>query len=213
MKIKNKTKWLVYTALMTALTAVATMFVSIPSTGGGHTNLSDAIIFMTAVLMDPIAAMIAGGLGTFLADWITYPTTMFFSLAFHGVEGLVVGLLIRFIPRGKGKVQYVLDAVYMVIGGILMIVGYYFAKAYAYGTPITALESLWRNMIQVAVSIAVAYLLLYPLKLTRLVNKDDLYDKIKVSPTIPTDTEESTAEKADTTEALAEPSKEENPEQ
>lgn len=197
MKIKNKTKWLVYTALMTALTAVATMFVSIPSTGGGHTNLSDAIIFMTAVLMDPIAAMIAGGLGTFLADWITYPTTMFFSLAFHGVEGLVVGLLIRFIPRGKGKAQYALDAVYMVIGGILMIVGYYFAKAYAYGTPITALESLWRNMIQVAVSIAVAYLLLYPLKLTRLVNKDELYGKIKVSPT-------AAKEAAAATEALTE---------
>ena len=112
--------------------------------------------------------------------------------------------MIRFIPRGKGKVQYVLDAVYMVVGGILMIIGFYFAKAYVYGNPISALESLWRNMIQVAVSIAVAYLLLYPLKLTRLVNKDDMYDKIKVSPTIPTNTEESTAEKADTTEALAE---------
>lgn len=181
MKIKNKTKWLVYTALMTAITAVATMIVQIPSIGGGYTNLSDSIIFMTAVLMDPFAAMIAGGIGTFLADLIVYPTTMLFSLAFHGIEGLVVGLLIRLIPRKEGKVQYVLDGVYMLIGGILMIIGFYFAKRFVYGgsdpvaASVAALTSLWRNFIQVAVSIAVTFLLLYPLKLKNIIDRSDLY--------------------------------------
>ena len=64
MKIKNKTKWIVYTALMTALTAVATIIVQVPSVGGGYTNLSDSMIFMTAVLMDPVAAMIATGVAS-----------------------------------------------------------------------------------------------------------------------------------------------------
>ena len=188
MKIKNKTKWLVYTALMTALTAVATMVVSIPSTGGGRTNLSDAIIFMAAMLMDPVAAMVAGGMGTFLADLILGSShTMFFSLAIHGVEGLVVGLLMH-LPRKESKVQYVLDAVYMLIGGILMVAGYYFAKAFVYGTPVTALESLWRNSIQAITSIVVAFLLVYPLKLKRLVDRSELYGEITERPTNSTST-------------------------
>ena len=187
LKIKNKTKWLVYTALMTALTAVATMFISIPSTGGGHTNLSDAIIFMTAVLMDPVAAMIAGGIGTFLADAITYPTTMLFSLAFHGIEGLAVGLLIRFcIPKKGNKVAITLQCVYMFVAGLIMIVGFFAAKSLGWygnaGDPVaqlaSAIESLWRNLLQVIISIVVAHMLLYPLKLTRLVDKNELYGKL-----------------------------------
>ncbi|MCH5164400.1 MAG: ECF transporter S component [Clostridiales bacterium] len=175
-KIKNKTKWLVYTALMTAITAVAAMVVAIPSTDSGYTNLSDAIIFMTAVMMDPIAALIAGGFGTFLADLILGSShTMFFSLAIHGIEGLVVGLLIRLIPRKESKLQYFLDSVYMLIGGVIMVVGYYLAKAFIYGTPATALVSMVRNIIQAASSIVVANLLLYPLKIKRLVNRTDLY--------------------------------------
>ena len=191
MKIKNKTKWLVYTALMTALTAVATMFVSIPSTGGGHTNLSDAIIFMTAVMLDPVAAMIAGGIGTFLADLITYPATMLFSLAFHGIEGLIVGLLIRFcVPKKDNKITIIMHCVYMFIGGLFMIGGFFMAKSLGwygnYGDStaalLSAIDSLWRNLLQVVISIVVAHLLLYPLKLRRLVDRNELYGT-KAEPT------------------------------
>lgn len=185
MKIKNPTLWIAYTAVMTALTAVAAIVISIPSLEGGHTNLSDAIIFITAVLFDPIAAMIAGGLGTFLADLLLYPTTMLFSLLFHGVEGLVVGLLISFCSPKNGKLQYVLNGVYMLIGGLLMMIGFYFAKAYSYGSPETALISLWRNALQVVISIAASYLLLYPLKLRKLINRSALYTPFKSSADVP----------------------------
>lgn len=182
-KIKNPTLWISYTALMTALTAVATLVISVPSLSGGHTNLSDAVIFITAVLLDPLAAFIAGGLGTFIADLLVYPTTMVFSLIFHGVEGLVVGILIAFCSPKSGKTRYILNAIYMLIGGIIMITGFYFAKAFYYGNPETALISLWRNVLQVVISIAVSYLLLYPLKLEKLINRDKLYAPFKSSET------------------------------
>ncbi len=184
MKIKNKTKWLVYTALMTALTAVATIVIQVPSVGGGYTNLSDSIIFLTAVMMDPVAAMIAGGIGTMLADLYLYPATMFFSLAFHGAEGLIVGLLIRFcLPKKKGKTTIAIECVYMLIGGLVMMGGYFMAKSLGwYGTKgdttaqlASAFTSLWRNSLQVVISIVAAYLLLYPLRLKRLVNRYELY--------------------------------------
>lgn len=179
MKIKNKTKWLVYTALMTALTAVATIVVRVPSLDNGATNLSDAIIFMTAILMDPIAAMLAGGIGAFLGDLLAGgSTTMLYSFAIHGVEGLVVGLLMKLLPRKEGKAQYALEVVYMLIGGIIMVTGYFFAKAFGYGTLESAIPSLWRNMIQAATSIVVAMLLVYPLKLKRLVDRSELYGEI-----------------------------------
>ncbi len=184
MKIKNKTRWLVYTALMTALTAVATIVIQIPSVGGGYTNLSDSIIFLTAAIMDPIAAMIAGGIGTMLADLYLYPATMLFSLAFHGLEGLIVGLLIRFcLPKKSGKATIAIEAAYMLIGGLVMMGGYFMAKALGWygnsGDPTaqlaSALMSLWRNSLQVIISIVVANLLIYPLKLKRLINRNDLY--------------------------------------
>ncbi len=175
MKIRNKTKWLAYTALFTALTAVAAIVVQIPSIDGGYTNLSDAIIFMTAMLMDPVSALIAGGLGTFLADLIVYPPTMLWSLLFHGAEGLIVGILIRFCSPKKGKISIAIDSAYMLVGGLIMMTGYFFAKAYVYGTLASALISLWRNAIQVGISIVVANLLVHPLKLARLVDRNDIY--------------------------------------
>lgn len=174
-KVKNKVKWIVYTALFTALTAVAAMVVQVPSVGGGYTNLCDAIIFIAAALMDPIAAMIAGGLGALLADLLVYPATMAFSLAAHGAEGLIAGLMLSLIPRGKGKIQHVLDAAYMLVSGLVMMTVYYFTKAYVYGTPATALISLWRNAIQVALSLVAAYLLMYGLKIKKLFSSAGIY--------------------------------------
>lgn len=188
MKIKNKTKWLVYTALMTALTAVATIVIQIPSVGGGYTNLSDSIIFLTAVMMDPVAAMIAGGIGTMLADLYLYPATMFFSLAFHGLEGLIVGLLIRLcMPKKNGKFSVCFECLYMLIGGLVMMGGYFMAKSLGwYGNTgdataqlASAFTSLWRNSLQVVISIVIAYCLLYPLRLKRLVNRSELYGEIE----------------------------------
>lgn len=174
-KVKNKVKWIVYTALFTALTAVAAMVIQVPSVGGGYTNLCDAIIFIAAALMDPIAAMIAGGLGALLADLLVYPATMAFSLAAHGAEGLIAGLMLSLIPRGKGKIQHVLDAAYMLVSGLVMMTVYYFTKAYVYGTPATALISLWRNAIQVALSLVAAYLLMYGLKIKKLFPSAGIY--------------------------------------
>ncbi len=194
MKIRNKTKWLVYTALMTALTAVATIVIQIPSVGGGYTNLSDTVIFMTAVIMDPIAAMIAGGIGTMLADLYLYPATMLFSLLFHGAEGLVAGLLIRFcLPKKNNKATIAVQCLYMVIGGLIMMGGYFMAKSLGwYGTKgdataqlASALTSLWRNSLQVVISVVVAYLLLYPLGLKRLTDKTELYGNKKSDTSAP----------------------------
>ena len=40
---------------------------------GGHFYLNDIIICTAAILMDPLAAFMVGGVGAFLGDMIFYP--------------------------------------------------------------------------------------------------------------------------------------------
>ncbi len=160
------TKRIAYAGVLTALCTVCTMFISIPSLFGGHTNLSDMVIYIAAALLDPVSALVVGGIGTFLADLISYPVTAVFSLVFHGLEGLVAGLLVR-VFKDNG----LFNGLAFLIGGIIMIVGFFFAKAFYYGTLPSALESLWRNILQVVISIVLALTILYPLKLKELAKK------------------------------------------
>lgn len=160
------TKRIAYAGVLTALCSVCTMFISIPSLFGGHTNLSDMVIFLAAALLDPVSALVVGGIGTLLADLISYPVTAVFSLVFHGLEGLVSGLLIKAF-RDNG----LFNALAFFVGGAIMITGFFFAKAFYYGTLPTALESLWRNVLQVVISMILALTLLYPLKLKELAKK------------------------------------------
>lgn len=60
---------IVLTALFAALICVATMLVQIPIPAtGGYANLGDGVILICAFLMHPLYAVIAAGLGSFLAD-------------------------------------------------------------------------------------------------------------------------------------------------
>ena len=45
---RNLTLKITFSAVAAALTFVATVFIQVPSVDGGYTNLSDAIIFLTA---------------------------------------------------------------------------------------------------------------------------------------------------------------------
>lgn len=76
---KRTTLWLCVTALFMALNVVMSSFgVPVP---GGHLYMNDIIICTAAILLDPLAAFMVGGVGAFLGDLFFYPTPMFVSLA------------------------------------------------------------------------------------------------------------------------------------
>lgn len=169
-QIVMSTKTIAYTAVMTALVTVATMFLSI-KTGESNTNLGDTMIFLSAMLFSPITSTIAGGLGSFLADLLTWPATMWFTLVIKGLEGLICGLICHFAKKivkdnpKKVVIQYVLFFVGMIVAAAWMVFGYYIAKAFMYGTKESALVSLPKNCVQGSVSVALAtvlYAVLYP---------------------------------------------------
>lgn len=166
---KSATKKIVYCALMTALVTVATVTLGF-RTGDFFFNCGDAVIFVTAVLLGPVPATVAGALGSFFADLAVYPATMFFTLVIKGSEGLLCGVLVSFFRRfERGRAAPVLlSAVAMTAGGALMMTGYYICNSFIYGTPVSALAALPADAVQAAASVVLATVVLYGMGLVKL---------------------------------------------
>lgn len=123
--------WLTMTALFMAMVVVLSMSaLSIP-VPGGHLYFNDVVIDTAAMLMDPLSAAIAGGVGAFLGDMLFYPAPMFVSLITHGLQALVISLLCRKL-RMK---QPAACAIAVLAGAVIMVVGYTLGRAFVYSTP------------------------------------------------------------------------------
>lgn len=109
-------------AILAAVTAVFTLFIRVPSPARGYFNLGDVAVAFSAYTFGPLTALIAGGVGTALADLIgSYVQWAPISLVVHGLEGLLIGLIARIRP-GRIGISGAAGAV-----GIVVMVGGYFA--------------------------------------------------------------------------------------
>jgi len=163
---KISTKKIAYTALMTALVTIATVLLGV-SNGETYTNLGDTVIFITAVLLGPIPALIAGGFGSFFADLIVFPLTMWVTLVIKGLEGLICALLCRAVDKMSASkaVKVTLSVFSMLAAGVFMMAGYFLAEAFIYGTLAGAVYALGANAIQAGFSTVFAAVLVYGMKL------------------------------------------------
>lgn len=67
------TKILTKLAMLIALTTVMTMVIHIPTIGtNGYLNLGDMVVFLSAMMLGRKGGFIVGGLGSSLADSITW---------------------------------------------------------------------------------------------------------------------------------------------
>lgn len=129
-----KTRDLTLTALLIALTTVATMVIRIPVPATqGYINLGDSMVYISALLFGPITGLLAGGIGSALADLLGgFSQFAPYTLVIKGLEGLLVGLLSwRLVRRLSPTAGSILAAgVAIVIGGGAMVSGYFVAEAY-----------------------------------------------------------------------------------
>ena len=161
MKAKNyfTTKRLCFMATFTALVTVATMVVQIPSPGGqGYINVGDSLIFVCAVFFDPVFALVAGGLGSALADifagWVSYAP---FTFVVKGCEGLVTCLVIKALKKLKLK-TVLCYVVAMLLGGVCMAVGYFFADLILFGIGM-GVANLPFNFVQAGANVVLGFAL------------------------------------------------------
>ena len=145
-------------AVMVAIITALTMLVRIPTAPTrGYINLGDAAIYFAAYAFGPIIGGIAGGLGTGLADMLGgYPQWMFLSFIIHGLQGIASGYIGR-----SGRLPML--AAGCIIGGIIMVTGYFIAACALYGAG-PALTEVPGNILQSAAGWIIGVPLFYAVK-------------------------------------------------
>lgn len=130
LKDVNKVRWITITALFMGMNIAMSSFgIPVP---GGHLYLCDVVICTAALLLDPLAAFAVGGIGSFLGDMIFYPAPMFVSLVTHGLQALVISLIVSKARKNENKKFFVTALTATLIGAAIMVVGYTFGRAYVY---------------------------------------------------------------------------------
>lgn len=168
MNTKNMSvKQIVLISLMIACVTVGTMVIHIPMPStNGYVNIGDTMIFISSILFGPVVGMIAGGIGSALADLLSgYAHWALFTLIIKGLEGYLVGII---IGKSSNKAKIVLATL---IGASEMVIGYYIAGGILEGSFIVALESIPGNIFQGVSSAAIGVTASLAIMKTKYVQK------------------------------------------
>ena len=170
MKEKSNTKrttlWICLTAMFMALNVAMSSFgVPVP---GGHLYLNDIIICTAAIILDPVAAFIVGGVGAFLGDLFFYPLPMFVSLVTHGLQAVIISVFSHYVLK---KHPVLASGIGVSIGAVIMVVGYSLGRAFIYSTPEYAIMKLPFQILQAVVGAVVGMLLCWKCGVYKLYNK------------------------------------------
>ena len=132
--LRSGALWVSTTALFLALNIGLSSFgVPVP---GGHLYLNDIVICTAAILLDPLAAFLVGGVGAMIGDMLFYPVAMFVSLFAHGLQAVAVSLIYhKLISTESGARNKKAAAVAAaLVGAVIMVTGYTLGKIYVYST-------------------------------------------------------------------------------
>ena len=122
---KNKVKVLALSGLLSALIAVATGYLKIP-TAIGYFHLGDGFIFMAAALLGPygaLAAAVGSALADLLAGYFIYVPVTFII---KGLMGLLAALCLN--KQSSQATQIIV----MVLAEALMVLGYFLFECMVY---------------------------------------------------------------------------------
>ncbi len=126
-----------------------TLLVRIPfAPTRGYFNLGDVVITFTALTLGPLTGLLAGGVGTASADLIGgFAQFAPITLAAHGLQGLVIGLIARSRPT-----SLVLAILAGVAGMAVMAGGYLVGELLLTGVG-AALQEVPGNLVQSGVGV------------------------------------------------------------
>ncbi len=177
--MKFSTRKIVLTALMIALVFLITYlpFLHIPSPiAQGYFNIGDSAIMITAILLGRSSGLIAGALGSALADLLGgYILFAPFTFVVKGIEGFLVGMMAG--KKGNQMPSAIKKLIALVTGAIVMAAGYLFFELTVIrfldkSLAVTAvLAELPGNLIQGGVSAVIAYIFIAVLERTKIIKK------------------------------------------
>lgn len=151
----NDTLRLCTTAVLMAMNiAVSSFGIPVP---GGHLYLCDVVICTSSMILDPFAAFLVGGIGSFLGDLFFYPAPMFVSLITHGLQAFVISCCSHYLFQ---KRPVLASGIGVLLGMMIMVLGYTLGKIFVYSTLEYAIISLPYEIAQVTLG-AVASMILF----------------------------------------------------
>lgn len=169
----DKTLKLTYTAMLTAIVCIATMFFRVP-TVIGYANLGDGFILLGAFLFGPAYGAVAGGIGSLLADVLSgYAIYAPGTLVIKGGVAIIAALLWKLLSRKADKLWCRLLAA--VVAEAWMVFGYGLYETLIIQQPVAALATIPSNIAQGVVGTVVGMLLYYGMKKLPIWKKVSLY--------------------------------------
>ena len=126
---------------------------------GGHLYLNDIVICLAAILFDPVAAFMVGGVGAFLGELFFYPTPMFVSLVTHGLQAVVISVFFHYVLKKHPKFA---SGIGVTLGAVIMVVGYSLDRAFIYSTRAVYVYKFPLRILQAAVGAVVGMILCWP---------------------------------------------------
>ena len=166
---KPNTKNLVLTALFTALTMVATLFIRIPLPLG-YVNLGDAFVFLGVFALGPVYGTIAAGLGAGLADLFGYITYAPATLVIKSGMALVAWFVDKLLKKVTKK-EMLSQTVGGVCGALVMAVGYFFYEILLFTTAGVAIVNVPWNILQGVVGTVLAVAVMKVLRATKVLER------------------------------------------
>ncbi|MDF2907807.1 MAG: hypothetical protein K0R34_3128 [Herbinix sp.] len=155
---------LVASALMAAMTCVATIVIAVPSPVGGFIHPGDGFVILSGIILGPFFGGLAAGIGSMIADLIlgysAYAAATLIIKCLAAVTAACIYLALR--KRKKLKVIPVLVA--GVISGVIVTLGYFIFEGTLLGLGLAAGMNIPFNLVQSCFGIIVS-VLLYPLLL------------------------------------------------
>ena len=167
------TKKLVMTALMMALTMVATMFIRIPLPLG-YVNLGDVFVLLSVFILGPVYGTIAAGVGSGLADLFGYITYAPGTLIIKSTMAFVAWLIYKFLSKATGK-EMLGEIVGGIVGAVVMATGYFFYEIMFFTTAGVAIVNAPWNLLQGGIGVTLSVILMRVLTVTKALNKLNLY--------------------------------------
>jgi uncharacterized membrane protein len=162
---RNQTLRLTMTGMFMAMTVILSLSIFSIPVPGGHLYFCDTVINVAAILLDPVSAFVVGGIGSFLGDFFFYPAPMFVSLVTHGLQAVVVSLISHRILKRR---QALASGIGVIVGAIIMVIGYTLGRAYVYSTLEYSLIKLPFEIVQAGFGAVFAMVVCYPLRLRKL---------------------------------------------
>ena len=157
MKTNPSVRRLTAAALGTALVCICTRVFQFPIPLG-YAHLGNCMILLFAVYFDPWVGACAGGLGSALADLLSFPEWALPTLIIKSLMGLAAALIAK--KRGQtATVKSVRTFLAVLAAIIIMVAGYFIGGSILYGSIVTGATQIPGLAVEGVVGIVLFYVI------------------------------------------------------